>query len=207
MSVVAYNFPFAVAFVVLLLIAAAQVIGLGDLIGEPDHDAHIDHAHAGPLEGMASLLGIGRVPLLIWLAILLLMFSGIGITGQFLLDSIAGGMMEPHRAALLTVIPAFLTTAVVSRIIAPIIPRDETTAVDIDTLVGKRGAIDIGVARRGHAARAIVRDTYGHPHNVMVEPHDDGAEFVAGDEVLLVRLEGGTFFAISTADRRLGPVS
>ena len=40
----------------------------------------------------------------------------------------------------------------------------------------------------------------------MVEPHEDGAEFLQGDEVLLVRLEDGLFYGISTSDRRLGPV-
>lgn len=206
MSVVEYNFPFAVAFAVLLLIAVAQVIGLGDLIGDADHDVDAGHADAGALEGLASLLGIGRVPFLIWLSILLLMFSGIGVTGQFLLDSTLGSMMQPTPAALLAAFPAMIATAVVARLLAPIIPRDETTAVGVETLVGKRGTVDIGTARRGCPARVIVRDAYAQPHNVMVEPHDDGAEFVAGEEVLLVRLEDGLFYAISTADRRLGPV-
>lgn len=205
-SVVEYVFPFAVAFAVLLLIATAQLIGLGDLIGDADADGSIGDAHAGPLEGLASILGIGRLPFLIWLAILLLMFSGIGITGQFLLDTIFGSMMPPTPAALLATVPAFVLTAITSRIVAPIVPRDETTAVGIETLLGKRGIVDIGTSRRGCAARVIVRDIYGQPHNVMVEPHDDGAEFVAGEEVLLVRLENGLFYAISTADRRLGPV-
>ncbi len=207
MTLVEYLFPFAVAFVVLLLIAVAQVIGLGDLIGESDHDADAGHADAGALDGLASLLGIGRVPFLIWLAILLLTFSGIGVTGQFLLDSLLGSMMAPTPAALLAAVPALLATALLSRLLEPLVPRDETTAVGIDSLLGKRGTVDIGTARRGSPARVIVRDTYGQPHNVMVEPHDDGAAFVAGEEVLLVRLDNDLFYAISTADRRLGPVA
>jgi len=197
------NLPFAVAFALLILVALAQVVGLGDLAGEPD----IDAGDAGPMEGIASILGIGRVPFLAWLATFLLMFSGVGITGQYLLDQLAGTMLSPLPAAALAAFPALLLTGVGARILSPIVPRDETTAVHVDALLGKRGRIDIGSARRGHPARAVVKDIHGQPHNVMVEPHEDGAEFLAGDEVLLVRLEDDLFYAISTSDRRLGPVS
>ena len=203
MSFLEYNLPFAVAFALLILVALAQVVGLGDLAGEPD----IDAGDAGPMEGLASILGIGRMPFLAWLAIFLLMFSGVGVTGQYLLDGILGTMLTPLPAAALAVLPALLLTAVGARVLSPIVPRDETTAVHVDALLGKRGRIDIGTARRGHPARAVVKDIHGQPHNIMVEPHEDGAEFLAGDEVLLVRLENDLFYAISTSDRRLGPVS
>jgi hypothetical protein len=194
--------PFAVAFALLILVALAQLVGLGDLAGEPDLDAD-----AGAMEGLASILGIGRVPFLAWLAILLLMFSGVGITGQLLIDNLTGTMLSPLPAAALAAFPALVLTGLGARILAPIVPRDETTAVHIEALLGKRGRIDIGSARRGSPARAVVKDIHGQPHNVMVEPHEDGAEFLAGDEVLLVRLENDLFYAISTSDRRLGPVS
>ena len=116
-------------------------------------------------------------------------------------------MLPPFPAAAAAVLPALLLTSLVSRILAPIIPRDETTAVRIEALLGKRGRIDIGSARRGNPARATVKDIHGQIHNVMVEPHEDSAEFLAGDEVLLVRLDNDLFYAISTSDRQLGPVS
>jgi hypothetical protein len=205
-SIVEYNLPFAIAFAVLLLIAVAQLIGLGDLIG--DADGSVGDVHdAGPMDGLASILGIGRVPFLIWLALLCLMFSGLGVTGQYVLDMLTGTMIPPLPAAALTALPALFLTGIAARVVAPIIPGDETTAIQIEYLLGKRGRIDIGTARRGSPARAIVSDAYGQPHNVMVEPHEDGAEFLAGDEVLLVRLENGLFYAISTSDRQLGPVN
>lgn len=203
MSFLEYNLPFAAAFALLILVALAQVVGLGDLAGEPEVDA----GDSGAMEGLASILGIGRVPFLAWLAIFLLMFSGVGVTGQYLLDSMLGTMLLPLPAAALAVLPALLLTGVGARVLSPIVPRDETTAVHVDALLGKRGRIDIGSARRGHPARAVVKDIHGQPHNIMVEPHEDGAEFLAGDEVLLVRLENDLFYAISTSDRRLGPVS
>ena len=209
MTIIDYNLPFAIAFAILFLLAIAQVIGLGDLLG--DHDAHADVGHgdvghAGPVDGLTSLLGIGRVPFLVWLSLLLLMFSGIGVTGQFALDALSGSMINPGIAAALAAFPSLLLTSVFARFLEPIMPRDETTAVDVSSLLGKRGTVSIGTAKRGSPARVLTRDRHGHPHNVMVEPHEDGAEFLQGDEVLLVRLEDGLFYAISTADRRLGPV-
>ena len=146
------------------------------------------------------------MPFLVWLSLLLLMFSGIGVTGQFALDAVSGSMMPPGLAAALAAFPSLLLTSVAARVLEPIMPRDETTAIEVSSLLGKRGAISIGTARRGSPARASVRDHFGQAHNVMVEPHEDGAEFLQGDEVLLVRLEDGLFYGISTSDRRLGPV-
>ncbi|HEY0628645.1 MAG TPA: OB-fold-containig protein [Sphingomicrobium sp.] len=203
MSFLEYNLPFAVAFALLILVACAQMVGLGDLAGEADADP----GDAGAIEGLASILGFGRVPFLAWLAIFLLMFSGVGITGQFVLEGALGTMLPPLPAAALATLPALILTSLGARILSPIVPRDETTAIHVDALLGKRGQIDIGSARRGHPARAVVKDIHGQPHNIMVEPHEDGAEFLAGDEVLLVRLENDLFYAISTSDRRLGPVS
>ena len=39
----------------------------------------------------------------------------------------------------------------------------------------------------------------------MVEPHEAASEFHEGDEVLLVRREGNTFYATALAERRLSP--
>ena len=39
-------------------------------------------------------------------------------------------------------------------------------------------------------------DRHGHPHFVMVEPHDPNAELVEGETVMLVRREGETFYGV-----------
>ena len=76
----------------------------GDGPREPDVDA----GHAGAMDGLASVLGFGRVPFLAWLAIFLLMFSGVGITGQYLLSELLGTMLAPLPAAALAALPALL---------------------------------------------------------------------------------------------------
>ena len=94
-------------------------------------------------------------------------------------------------------------TGAVARPLGRILPGDETSAVTLDTLVGRRAIIVTGRARKGYPARARVEDRFGHSHHVMVEPHEAGAEFTEADEVLLVRRETETFYAVALQERRL----
>jgi hypothetical protein len=79
-------------------------------------------------------------------------------------------------------------------------PSDETTAVAIGSLVGRRAEIVIGIARRGSPARARVRDVHGQAHYVMVEPTDEDGLIEAGATALLVRREGELFFGLPDAN-------
>ena len=202
-------FPFAVAFALLFLLAAMQVLGIGDLFGDGDVDGGLDadgDGDAGAMGGIASIIGLGRLPLLVWLALLLFLFAGIGFSGQLFLENLTGAMLSPYLAGPAALLAALPATGIAARLLGPIIPRDETTAISRAQLMGKRGILDVGTARRGSPARAIVRDRHGQPHNVMVEPHDDDAQIASGDRILLVRREGDLFYATSEDDRRLGPV-
>lgn len=204
--------PFAVSFALLFLIAAMQVLGLGDIFGNAEADGDFDldvdvDGHAGAVEGLTSVVGLGKMPFLMWFSLLLFLFSSIGIGGQYLVEQLTGAMLPALIAGPAALVAALPVTGLASSAVAAVLPKDETSAVSRRTLLGKRGHIDIGTARRGSPARAIVKDIHGQTHNVMVEPHEDGAHYAAGEEVLLVRQEGDLFFAVSDSDRRLGTVS
>jgi hypothetical protein len=203
-----HNLPFAAALVLMVLLAIAQAIGLGDMFGDADLDADIDGdavIHAGPLDALASLFGIGRVPFMVWLALFLFLFSAIGLGIQELADSLTGSALDRWLAAVLAVGGALPVTGALARPLGRLLPHDETTAVTLDTLVGRRATVTDGVARSGSPARARVYDYHGHPHHVMVEPHEASSELHSGDEVLLVRREGNQFYATALAERRLSP--
>jgi hypothetical protein len=95
---------------------------------------------------------------------------------------------------------ALPVTGVGARGLARIMPQDETTAVSLDTLVGKRGTITVGTARAGSPAQARVRDIHGQPHYVMVEPHDENHPIAEGEEVLLIRRDGNIFIGLGPGD-------
>jgi hypothetical protein len=200
-----YNMPFAAALVLMVLLALLQLIGLGAMFGDADLDADAD-GHAGFADGLLSFLGIGRVPFMVWLASFLLVFAALGVSIQALADGLLGGPLDRWLAAALAAVAALPVTGLVARPIGAILPGDETSAVGLDSLVGRRATIVVGRAAAGHPARARVLDHHGRAHHVMVEPHEDSSEMLEGDEVLLVRREGESFYGVALQERRLAPL-
>lgn len=204
-----HNMPFAAALVIMLVLAVVQLIGVADF-GDADVDLDADSdglPDAGMLDGLLTLLGIGRVPLTIWLAVFLFLFAGIGLSVQELAQNLTGSPLYGWLAALIAAGAAIPVTGVFARPLGALLPKDHTTAVNTESLLGRRAKITVGVARAGSPARARVKDVHGQTHHVMVEPHEEASELHAGDEVLLVRREGNRFYATALAERRLSPTS
>lgn len=201
-----HNLPFAVALVLMALVALAQLLGLGDF-GDHDIDHDVDPtAHAGVVDGLLSVFGIGRIPFTMWLALFLFLFAGIGVGIQSLAEGLTGAPLDRMLAAVLAVVPTLPVAGLLARPIAAIMPKDETTAVTLDALVGRRATIVTGRAQAASPARAKVIDHYGHPHFVMTEPQDAGSVIEEGDQILLVGREGERFYCVALQDRRLAPV-
>jgi hypothetical protein len=200
-----HNLPFLIALGVLAVVALGQLAGLSDAIeGVGDIDAADGLSAGGFGEAVASLLGLGRVPLLVWFACLSFVFAATGVIGQAVLASLLGSPLPAGLAALAAGGAALPLNSIAVRPLGAIMPRDETTAVSLDDLVRREAIIQIGSARRGSPARAKVLDAFGQPHFVMVEPQDDAAELAEGETVLLVRRDSGVFFAIQYESPLLG---
>jgi hypothetical protein len=191
------NLPFAVALVVMIMIGVVEAVGLGASAAHVDVDLD---GHGGDLLGW---LGVGRVPLLMLLVVLLALFGLIGLAIQQFADTLLGAPLSPWIAAPLAFAGSLPLLGMCGRGLARIMPGDETTAVSIDTLLGKRATVTIGSARRGSPARAQVRDVHGQIHYVMVEPNDDLGSLAAGETVLLVRREGDIFIGLAEGDALL----
>lgn len=191
------NLPFVGAGFLLIGLMILQFSGLTDFAPDLDSDMDGDVDGAGVADGLLSFLGLGRLPLMIWLALLLLMFMLIGFAGQQILQSLTGMLLSPWLAAPAATLAALPATAILARPLGRIMPKDETTAVSIDSLVGRFAVLDLGTAKKGSPARAKALDIHGHPHFVMVEPDNEGQQFTSGEKLLLVRREGDVFKAIS----------
>jgi hypothetical protein len=201
-----YNIPFAAALLLMVLLALAQSFGPGGFEMDADGDVELDAGgDLGFVDGLLSLIGIGRLPFMMWLALFLLLFAAIGVSAQALAESLTGAPLDITLGAALAAIGAVPVTGLLARPLAAIVPKDETTAVSTDSLVGRRARISIGRAAAGFPARAVVHDRFGQMHNVMVEPHESSVQFIEGEDVLLVRREGETFFAIALQNRQLSP--
>ncbi|WP_379922944.1 OB-fold-containig protein [Erythrobacter sp. R86502] len=200
-----HNLPFLIAFALLAIIALLQVSGVGEAIEGATEIDSPDGLEMGSFgEALTTLLGLGRVPLLIWLAALLFVFATVGVIGQAVLTNMLGAPLSAGWAALAAGAAALPLNSLAMRPIGAIMPKDETTAIDIDDLVRRDAEIQIGTARAGSPARAKVIDMHGQAHFVMVEPHDQTLELNAGDTVLLVRREGQTFYGVHYESPLLG---
>ena len=139
---------------------------------------------------MLGWLHVGKVPLLILLIIFLTAFGVTGLLIQAVTRSVAGIYWPGVVAA----VPAFVLChaggAGVGGLFARLVPRDETTAVSEDSLVGRVAVITVGVASSNAPAEGRVRDEHGQTHYVMVEPDIAGETFPSGTEVLLVKRAG-----------------
>lgn len=185
------NLPFSVALLVMLMIGAAEAVGLG--AGAVHLDAHADVHGDFDLLGW---LGVGVVPLLIVLVVLLALFALIGIGVQQLALSLWGSPLSPWLAAPAALASALPLTGIGARGLARLLPGDETTAISLEALVGRRAEIVVGEARRGSPARGRVRDLHGQTHYVMIEPTDADGRLATGETALLVRRDGELFFGL-----------
>lgn len=187
------NIIFVSAFALMLVIGLVQALGLG---GDADLDLDAD-------ADLLGWLGFGRLPLLALIALFLTLFSVIGLLGQQAAHDIFGAMLSPWIAVPVAGVLALPATGLAARALAPLLPRDHSTAIPIDHLVGSHAVIVTGCACAGSPARARVQDHHGQYHYVMVEPDNDGQRLEEGETILLVRRDGQIFRAISHGDRYL----
>lgn len=197
------NLPFAGAGFLLIGLMLLQFSGLTDFAPDLDSDMDGQVDGLGAADGLLSFLGLGRLPLMIWLALFLLLFMVIGYAGQQTVQGMAGSLLSPWLAGPVAALLGIPATAILATPLARIMPKDETTAVSIDSLIGRFAILGNGTAKPGSPARAKVMDIYGHPHFVMVEPDNDGQQFTSGEKLLLVRRDGDLFKAITQGGQHL----
>jgi hypothetical protein len=192
--------PFGVAVGILLGLAVIEGIGafaaaspstwLEDLL--PGQDLDGDGAFDGPL----GWLHVGRVPLLVLLILFLLGFALGGYTLQMFAYGVFGGYGPAWLVALPALLLGLTTVRGLGALIAHIVPKDETSAVSEQTLIGRAGIVTAGTARRGLAAQMRVRDALGRAHYLMVEPDLDDDSFTEGAAVLIVKKTGAIYRGI-----------
>lgn len=194
------SWPFSGALLLLLAVtlieAASQLIGFSG-VGWLESWA-LGDAGTGVADAWLGWLHVGKAPLLVLLVIFLTAFGILGLGVLLLAKSLFGA----YPPVWLSVAPAALGALSAVRLggaaIARLIPRDETSAVRLETLVGRVAVVVNGTARVNYPAQARVRNDAGQQFYVHVEPDDPAAVLATGDAVLLVRqLSGARFQAIA----------
>ena len=191
------NVPFVAALVLMLLIGIVEAMGLGGGLAAGDgFDVDIDGDVNVETPSLLSWINVGRLPLLMLIVVFLFVFGMTGLICQRIIFGVTGLTAPWWLASPIAFAGALPVTRVFGQGVAKIMPKDETTAVSRDSLVGRVAVIVTGEARSGSAAQARVRDEHGQTHYIMVEPDTAADTFAQGASVLLVRRAGATFFAI-----------
>jgi len=193
------NLPFGLGFA--LIVGIALIEGLGMLISMSpsnilDNLLPDIHGDSG-LDRVLGWLHVGKVPALVLLLLFLSGYTVFGYSLQVVANGLFGGYLPAWLAGLLAVPAGMATVRGLGSLIAHIIPRDETSVVSEQSLVGRVGVIVSGGARRGLAAQAKVKDSHGRSHYLMVEPDIDDEIFDEGTQVLIVRKAGAFYRCIA----------
>ncbi len=169
-----------------------------------DGDLNLDHVHSEfhPAAQVLSWLHVGQLPTTILLLLFLLSFGMSGLFLQWLIMSRFGAPLPAAIASVPAGILALLGTRLSGGILKPLLPRDESEAVSLDSFVGCDGQITIGTARPGKPAEARVKDKFGRTHYMMVEP-DGEDEFPAGSHVLLLKRRGEIYRVIDNTGAQI----
>lgn len=197
------NVPFVAALVLMLLIGAVEALGLGGGMAAGEGIEVLDGDVNVETPSLLSWINVGRLPLLMLIVVFLFGFGMTGLIGQRMVAGVIGQPGPWFLAAPLAFAVALPVTRVFGRGVARIMPRDETTAVSRDSLVGRVAVIVTGEAAQASAAQARVRDEHGQVHYVMVEPDTAVDVFKQGSSVLLVRHAGAKYFAIHNTSASL----
>lgn len=187
---------FSVSFLVMVGIGLIEAIGLG--IGHFDLDTDLDGSlNGGEINapGVLDWLGLKNgLPILAWFTALLGCFTIAGVAFQQIATALIGAPLHWGIASMVALVIGGGANSFASAGLARILPEYESTIIDTEDLVMRRGTVLEGSARRGHPARAKVVDRHGQAHYVMVEPHHDHDVIGQGETALLVRRTGALFF-------------
>lgn len=190
------TWPFGAALAVMVGLAIIEGAGLL-LATHPSgwvEDLLPDHPDA---DGVLGWLHVGKVPLLVLFILFLAGFALAGYVVQATVHSFTGALLPAWLASLPAILAGISSLRGIGGLIARVVPRDESTAISEQDLVGRAGVVVAGIARAGFAAQAKVRDTYGRNHYVMVEPDVEGQTFGEGVSIVLVRKAGARFRCIA----------
>lgn len=184
--------PFGIGLALIVAIALLEGIGmmislspsnwLDDMLPEVDSESGLDK--------LLGWLHLGKVPSLVLLVLFLTGYTVFGYALQMACHGLLGFYLPGWLAGVIAVPSGLATVRGLGALIARIIPKDETSVVSEQSLIGRTGTVSAGVARRGLAAQARVKDAFGRTHYLMVEPDLDDEVFEEGTQVLIVRKVG-----------------
>ena len=201
------NLPFTLSLTFVLILGVLEALSLCigySLVGalddwapsDLDIDSDADSSAGGSgLTEIAAWLCLDRLPLLIWFVLVLVSFSITGYISNYISLAINNELLPQSATLPIALFFTAFSCRYIGALVASILPKNESSAVSIDGLLGSVGTVTIGCAIKGNPSEALVKDQYQQKHYVLVEPELAGIEFSRGTQVVLLRREGTVWSA------------
>lgn len=199
------NVPFSIASLIVIFLGIFELMSLIfglSLMGAIDDwlaldtDVSVDgDVIPNGFTGLLGWLCLNRLPLLIWLVMALCSFSMAGYGVNFFYLQASGSLISLWVSFPLALFFMCLTCRYLGPILANLLPKDESSAIDIDSLNGCVATVTVGEAKAGMPAEAVVRDIYQQKHYVFVEPDEAKQVFPQGSQVVLLSRQGKVWSA------------
>lgn len=203
------NIYFSVALTIMLMLGILELInlmvgGLSDWMDQLLPESLLEHSASDVQLYLASSsiflqflawLYLGKVPVLMWLIVFLASYSITGLMLQQLWFSFTGDYLLAGLAGILVFFVILPVVRYIAMLVYKVMPKDFTTAIHSDSLVGSLAEVILGDARQGYPAQAKLKDQYGQTHYILVEP-DQQQTLLQGSAILLVARQGTVFKAI-----------
>ena len=171
-----------------LLVGMSASSWLDSLI--PDHGDDID----GLADSWLGWLHVGRVPLLVLVVVFLAAFAVVDFVANIVVHALFGTYIPAligGPAAFVASLPVVRATG---RVLSRMLPKDQSSAVSMDSMVGRIATVMGGTAKLGYPAQAKVMTEFGQALYVLVEPDTSETTFGVSDQVLLVKRVSGKKF-------------
>lgn len=207
------TYPFSVALVLMLLIGLLELVSLftngfsqqlDNLLPDnllesspPELKLPLDQMSVGLR--LLEWLYVGRVPLMMLFVMALAVFGAVGWVLQNMYHSLVGSLMNVYVAVILAMMLSLPVLRVCAAGWYKIMPKDESSAVNEDSLIGRVGVVVLGVASATQAAQIRVKDSQGQQHYIMALA-DGGSDLPQGTAVLIVSRQGHLYHIIENVN-------
>ncbi len=200
------NLPYTIAISIVFLFMLIEILGL--IIGlsllemfdnlspfDLDADGALS-VEGGGLTSVFDWLCINRLPMLIWIILLLTHFAITGFSLNFIALSFFQWQPSLYISIPVALCIALVLTHFIGAVVARTIPSNDSSAVSTTAFNGKLARITIGTATKGNPAEAVLVDDNNQKYYVMVEPGYEHESFPQGTEVVIVEKLESSWLAI-----------
>lgn len=207
------NYIFTSALVLMLFIALLEglmsLFGAGmstmleSIIPDMDIDTDISGDSDLALSRFFTWIKIKKVPILMLIVIFLTSFGIVGLIFQSFIFDIFGIFLNQWLVTIPTLAISIYMLNLLGGLIAKVLPKDETSSISNDDLIGYIATITLGKAKKGYPAEAKTQDNFGQTHYFMIEPDSDDITFIQGQKVLILGKIKSYYFATDKIPNKL----